>query len=129
MEVIHTRCAGLDVHKQTVVACLRTQEGQGVRREVRRFATTTRALLQLADWLRETGCSHVAMEATGVYWKPVWHMLEGEFELVLANPAHIRNVPGRKSDFNDAQWIADLLAQIRMCPRLPCRYPESSVSS
>jgi len=110
MEVIHTRCAGLDVYKQTMVACLRTQEGQEVRREVRRFATTTRALLQLADWLRETGCSHVAMEATGVYWKPVWHMLEGEFELVLANPAHIRNVPGRKSDFNDAQWIADLLA-------------------
>jgi transposase len=110
MEVIHARCAGLDVHKQTVVGCLRTQEGQEVRREVRRFATTTRALLQLADWLRETGCSHVAMEATGVYWKPVWHLLEGEFELVLANPAHIRNVPGRKSDFNDAQWIADLLA-------------------
>jgi transposase len=110
MEVIHTRCAGLDVHKQTVVACLRMQEGQGVRREVRRFATTTRALLQLADWLRETGCTQVAMEASGVYWKPAWHMLEGEFELVLANPAHIRNVPGRKSDFNDAQWIADLLA-------------------
>jgi transposase len=110
MEVIHARCAGLDVHKQTVVACLRMQQGQRVQREVRRFATTTRALLQLADWLRETGCTHVAMEATGVYWKPVWHMLDGEFELVLANPAHIRNVPGRKSELNDANWIADLLA-------------------
>jgi transposase len=110
MEVIHARCAGLDVHKQTVVACLRMQQGQRVQREVRRFATTTRALLQLADWLRETGCTHVAMEATGVYWKPVWHMLDGELELVLANPAHIRNVPGRKSDLNDAHWIADLLA-------------------
>jgi transposase len=110
MEVIHARCAGLDVHKQTVVACFRMQQGQRVQREVRRFATTTRALLQLADWLRETGCTHVAMEATGVYWKPVWHMLDGEFELVLANPAHIRNVPGRKSDLHDAHWIADLLA-------------------
>jgi transposase len=110
MEVIHTRCAGLDVHKQTVVACFRMQQGQQVQREVRRFATTTRALLQLADWLRETGCTQVAMEATGVYWKPVWHILDGEFELVLANPAHIRNVPGRKSDLNDAHWIADLLA-------------------
>lgn len=110
MEVIHARCAGFDVHQQTVVACLRMQQGPRVQREVRRFATTTRALLQLADWLRETGCTHVAMEATGVYWKPVWHMLDGEFELVLANPAHIRNVPGRKSDLNDAHWIADLLA-------------------
>jgi transposase len=81
-----------------------------VHREVRRFATTTRGLLELADWLRETGCTHAAMEATGVYWKPVWHVLEGEFELMLANPAHIRNVPGRKSDMKDASWIAELLA-------------------
>jgi transposase len=110
MEVIHAQCAGLDVHQQTVVACFRMQQGQRVQREVRRFAATTRALLQLADWLREVGCTQVAMEATGVYWKPVWHMLEDQFELVLANPAHIRNVPGRKSDLNDAQWIADLLA-------------------
>jgi transposase len=100
----------LDVHKESVVACSRVQEGATVRREVRRFATTTRALLELADWLRAAGCSHIAMEATGVYWKPVWHVLEGEFELVLANPAHIRNVPGRKSDQNDANWIAELLA-------------------
>jgi transposase len=110
MEVIHERCAGLDVHKETVVGCLRVRERGRVRREVRRWATTTAELLKLGDWLRQAGCTHVAMEATGVYWKPVWHMLEGEFELLLANPAHIRNVPGRKSDINDATWIADLLA-------------------
>src|SRR5215472_4862911 len=81
-----------------------------VRQEVRRFATTTAGLLELAEWLRQAGCTHVAMEATGVYWKPVWHILEGDFELVLANPLHIRNVPGRKSNVNDATWIADLLA-------------------
>jgi len=110
MEVVHERCAGLDVHKETVVGCARVAEGDAVRREVRRFATTTAGLLELADWLRQAGCTHVAMEATGVYWKPVWHILEGESELVLANPLHIRNVPGRKSDINDATWIADLLA-------------------
>jgi transposase len=110
MEVIHECCAGLDVHKETVVACLRSRERGRVRREVRRWATTTAELLKLAEWLRQAGCTHVAMEATGVYWKPVWHILEGEFELLLANPAHIRNVPGRKSDVNDATWIADLLA-------------------
>jgi transposase len=91
--------------------------GQGVVRkvskathEVRRFATTTQGLLELADWVQTSACTHVAMEATGVYWKPVWHVLEGHAELVLANAAHIRNVPGRKSDVNDAVWIADLLA-------------------
>jgi transposase len=93
-----------------VVGCLRVRERGRVRREVRRWATTTAELLKLGDWLRQAGCTHVAMEATGVYWKPVWHMLEGEFELLLANPAHIRNVPGRKSDINDSTWIADLLA-------------------
>src|ERR1700676_2218218 len=89
MEVIHERCAGLDVHKETVVACLRVRERGQVRREVRRWATTTAELLELGDWLRQAGCTHVAMEATGVYWKPVWHVLEGEFELILANPAYI----------------------------------------
>ena len=110
MEVIHKRCAGLDVHKENVVGCVRVRELGEVRHEVRRFATTTAGLLELGDWLRQAGCTHVAMEATGVYWKPVWHVLEGEFELILANPLHIRNVPGRKSDVNDATWIADLLA-------------------
>ena len=110
MEVIYECCAGLDVHEETVVGCSRVRERGRVRREVRRWATTTAELLKLGDWLRQAGCTHVAMEATGVYWKPVWHMLEGEFELLLANPAHIRNVPGRKSDINDATWIAHLLA-------------------
>jgi transposase len=109
MEVLYPRCAGLDVHKDTVVACVRcVSEPQ--RREVRTFRTTTRELFELADWLESHGCTHIAMEATGVYWKPVWHLLEGRFELVLANAQHIRNVPGRKTDVNDAMWIADLLA-------------------
>lgn len=78
--------------------------------EVRTFSTMTSGLLELSQWLESHGCTHVAMEATGVYWKPVWHLLEGSFELVLANAQHIRNVPGRKTDVNDAMWIADLLA-------------------
>jgi transposase len=110
MEVLYPRCAGLDVHKKTVVAAVRIAEGQRVRTEVRRFATTTTALLALGDWLAAEAVTHVAMEATGVYWKPVWHVLEDAVELVLANAAHIRQVPGRKTDVNDAQWIADLLA-------------------
>jgi transposase len=110
MEVLYSRCAGLDVHQASVVACVRIAKGGRASHEVRTFETTTRGLLALADWLREAGCTQVAMESTGVYWKPVWHVLEGEFELVLANATHIRNVPGRKTDVNDAMWIADLLA-------------------
>jgi len=109
MDVLHERCAGLDVHKDIVVACARSQGG-GVRYATAEFATTTSGLLVLADWLEEHRCTQVAMEATGVYWKPVWHMLEARFELLLVNPAHARNVPGRKSDVNDAHWLADLLA-------------------
>lgn len=110
MEVIFARCAGLDVHKQTVVACVRIAEGGTPRQEVQTFATTTSGLLALADWLESFGVQQVGMEATGVYWKPVWHILEGHFELVLANAAHVKNVPGRKTDVNDAMWLADLLA-------------------
>jgi transposase len=110
MEVLHPKCAGLDVHKDMVMACARTAEGGGIQQEVRSFATTTRGLLELSEWLVDAGCTHVAMEATGVYWKPVWHVLEGSFELLLANAQHVRNVPGRKSDVNDAMWLADLLA-------------------
>jgi len=110
MKVLHARCAGLDVHKDEVVACVRLAEGGDATHDVRRFATTTRGLLELADWVQACACTHVAMEATGVYWKPVWHVLESHAELVLANAAHIRAVPGRKSDVNDAVWIADLLA-------------------
>ena len=110
MEVLHSRCAGLDVHKDSVVACVRIHQGVGAEHTVRSFGTTTTELLALHDWLAEFGCTHVAMEATGVYWKPVWHVLEGGFVLVLANAMHIKNVPGRKTDVNDATWIADLLA-------------------
>jgi transposase len=110
MKTLHRRCAGLDVHSDTVVACVRLTVRTKVSHEVRRFSTATRDLLELAAWLTERGVTHVAMEATGIYWKPVWHILEGRFELVLANAAHIRNVPGRKSDVNDAVWISDLLA-------------------
>ena len=112
MEVLYPRCAGLDVHSRCVNACVRIAAGRKVTTEHREFATTTAGLLELAAWLTEAGCTHVAMEATGVYWKPVWHVLEDEesFTLVLANAQHIRNVPGRKSDRNDAAWIADLLA-------------------
>ena len=111
MEVLYPRCAGLDVHKATVVAAVRLVAGGEVTREVRTFATTTAGLLELAAWLAENGCTHVVMEATGVYWKPVWHVLaEGGFALVLANAAQVRNVPGRKTDVGDAAWLAELLA-------------------
>lgn len=111
MEVIHPRCAGLDVHKDTVVASARLAAGSEVRVEVQTFATTTTGLLALSAWLAERGCTHVAMEATGVYWKPVWHVLEevAGFELLLVNPAHFRNLPGRKTDVKDSEWLAQLL--------------------
>lgn len=111
MDILHPHCAGLDVHKETVVACLRRMVDGRVEREVRTFKTTTKELLALSEWLASEGCTHIAMEATGVYWKPVWHILsDGDFELVLANAAHVKNVPGRKTDVNDAAWLADLLA-------------------
>jgi len=110
MEVLYPRCAGLDVHAKNVVACVRIASGATVTYEHRTVSTNTRGLLDLADWLTAHGVTHVAMEATGVYWKPVWHVLEDHVTLVLANAMHIRNIPGRKSDKNDATWIADLLA-------------------
>jgi transposase len=111
MNVMFERVAGLDVHKAMVVATIRVISGGKVSRECRTFETTTSALLDLLGWLTESCCTHVAMEATGVYWKPVWSILgDGDFELILANAAHIKNVPGRKTDVNDATWIADLLA-------------------
>lgn len=111
MEVMHQRVGGLDVHKQNVVACIRVQQGGKAQRTCQTFETTTAGLLNLLAWLKTERCSHVAMEATGVYWKPVWAILnDGDFELVLANAAHIKAVPGRKTDVNDAMWIADLQA-------------------
>src|SRR3954452_21803638 len=110
MEVLHTCCCGLDVHKETVVACLIHSEAQGQRRkEIRTFGTMTTALQVLADWLRAAGCTHVALESTGVYWQPVYNLLEAQFTVVVVNAAHIKAVPGRKTDVKDAEWIADLL--------------------
>src|SRR6201988_1020799 len=111
MELRHARCCGLDVHKDSVVACVRLVCDGKVTTEVRTFGTTTAELLRLSAWLAENECTHVAMEATGVYWKPVWHILDdGEFVLILANAAHVKNVPGRKTDVNDALWLAELVA-------------------
>jgi transposase len=111
MDVMHERVAGLDVHKAMIVACVRLVSDGKVTRECQTFETTTVGLLSLLAWLTASGCSHVATEATGVYWKPVWNILsDGAFELILANAAHIKNVPGRKTDVNDATWIADLVA-------------------
>ena len=111
MDLLHARCAGLDVHKESVVACVRLVQDDEIKRIVRSFGTTTGQLFELAQFLAEHCVTQVAMEATGVYWRPVWHILEPEgLELVLGNAAHIRNVPGRKSDTNDAVWLADLVA-------------------
>lgn len=110
MEVLYEKCAGLDVHKDLIVACLRTASGGRGEYEIRKFGTTTAELFALSSWLKERGATHVAMEATGVYWKPVWNILSDSFELVLGNARRMRNVPGRKSDVNDATWISDLLA-------------------
>jgi transposase len=110
MEVLYPRCAGVDVHAETVVAVVRIAEGSRVTREAQRYGTTTRELLRLEEWLKGFGVTHVGMEATGVYWKPVWHVLEEHFALVLGNAREIRNVPGRKTDMNDATWLADLVA-------------------
>jgi transposase len=111
MDVIVERCAALDVHKKTVMAAVRTPGAQRSRRQVvREFSTFTDALVALRDWLIAERVTQVAMEATGVYWKPVWHVLESaEFELMLVNPAHVKNVPGRKTDVSDAAWLAQLL--------------------
>src|ERR1039457_3135205 len=111
MEVLHAHCAGLDVHKDSVVACVQHRGDGKETTGVKTFKTTTQELMALSDWLSAEGATHIAMEATGVYWKPVWHILaDGEFELVLANAAHVKNVPGRKTDVNDAMWLTDLMA-------------------
>ena len=110
MQVVYERCAGLDVHKKTVVACRVGPKAEGGwQEETRTFGTMTGDLLSLSDWLKAGGVSHVAMESTGVYWKPVHNILEGEFEVLVVNARHIKFVPGRKTDVKDAQWIAQLL--------------------
>ena len=110
MEVLHRKCAGLDVHAAFVTVCARLVRRRKVVYDEARFETTTRDLLALAAWLEARGITHVMMEATGVYWKPVWHILEPSFTLQLANAHEVRNMPGRKSDASDARWLSDLLA-------------------
>src|SRR5436309_13680838 len=110
MQIIHRCCCGLDVHKKLIVACLISLNEAGeFQKEIRHFPTMTKDILALADWLTSAGCTHVAMESTGVYWRPIWNLLEGQFELLLVNAQHIKAVPGRKTDIKDAEWIADLL--------------------
>jgi transposase len=111
MEVVHFRCCGLDVHKDTVVACVRRSDPDGrVDEQVRTFATTTAGLLELGDWLVDQQVTIAAMESTGVYWKPVWNLLEGRLELMLVNAREVKQLPGRKTDVKDSQWIAQLLS-------------------
>jgi transposase len=110
VETIFPRVSGLDVHKAQVTACVRVPGPDGERAcEVREFPTTVSGLLSLADWLRSFGVTDVAMEATGVYWQPVWHILEDDFQLMLVNARHVKNVPGRKTDVADAQWLCQLM--------------------
>ncbi len=110
MEVIYKRCCGLDVHKEIVVACLLIWEGGKVHKEIRTFLTMTSGLVVLHDWLQAHRVTHVAMESTGIYWRPVFNLLEGSFTVLLVNAAHIKTVPGRKADVKDCEWIADLLS-------------------
>ena len=110
MEVVHARCAGLDVHKKSVYGCVISCEPNGDKRQEKRsFGTMTRDLLSLTDWLKQHEVTHVVMEATGVYWRPIWAILEGQFNLMLVNPQHVKAIPGRKTDAKDCEWIAELL--------------------
>ena len=110
MQVVYTHCAGLDVHKKTVVACRNKPKGKKeVEQEVKTFGTTTPDLQELVEWLKEWDCTNVAMESTGDYWKPIYNLMEGEFEVLLTNAQHVKYVPGRKTDVNDAEWLTDLL--------------------
>ncbi len=106
MDIVVENGCGIDVHKETVVACIK---GKEVKREVRTFSTMTNELLKLKEWLKEEGITHVAMESTGVYWKPVFNILEDSFEVILVNARHIKNVPGRKTDVKDSEWLCKLL--------------------
>jgi hypothetical protein len=109
MEVLYSRCCGLDVHKASVSACVLVREETRTHKKYGRFAAMTAGLNELAHWLHELGVTHVAMESTGVYWKPVWNVLEGQFHLLSVNAQHVKNVPGRKTDVKGSEWIAELL--------------------
>src|SRR6266700_1723141 len=111
MQVVYERCAGLDVHKRTVVVCAITSDAQSQQcRERRTFSTMTSDLLRMRDWLKEREISHVAMESTASFWKPIFNSLEGHLEVLVVNAQHLKAVPGRKTDTKDAEWIADLRA-------------------
>jgi len=117
MEVIYTNCCGIDVHKKSISACCRRMGTNGeVRKEFMHCGTMTRDILKLSDWMKSAGVTHVALESTGVYWKPVWNILEGIFDVILVNAKHIKQVPGRKTDMKDCEWIAQLL-QFGLLPR------------
>jgi transposase len=131
MEVIHPYCAGLDVHKKTVVACMITPHAKsGWHKEIQTFTTMTGELLKLSDWLTSKGCTHVAMESTGEYWKPIFNILESSFEVMLVNAQHIKAVPGRKTDVKDASvdcttaaaWIATTQFYSANCPAKLARF-------
>ena len=107
MQVVHEVCCGLDVHKKSVTACVLRASGR--RRQTREFRTCTKDLLEMSDWLQSCGVTRVALESTGVYWKPVWNLLDGQFEVLLVKAQPIKAVPGRKTDQKDSEWIADLL--------------------
>jgi len=110
MQVVYTHCAGLDVHKKTVVACRNRPKGpKKIEQEVKTFGTSTPDLVELVEWLKEWECSNVAMESTGDYWKPIYNMMEEIFEVLLTNAQHVKHVPGRKTDVKDAEWLTDLL--------------------
>jgi transposase len=110
MQVLHPICAGMDVHKKDVKVCVVTRDSEGQRHEeVRTFCTMTRDLLAMRAWLQSQGSTVIAIESTGVYWKPIFNLLEGDFTVLLVNPAHIKQVPGRKTDVKDCRWIAELL--------------------
>jgi transposase len=112
MRVLYQRCCGLDVHKESVMACVLTPEGK----QIRKFGTMTKDLLMLSDWLATFQVTHVAMESTGVFWQPIYNLLEEEFTVWVVNARHVKNVPGRKTDIKDAEWIADLLRHGLLSP-------------
>ena len=128
MQIVHTHCAGLDVHKKTVVVCCRIVSPDGTATtHVRTFSTMTAGVLALVDWLLSLGITHVALESTGEFWKPLYNLLEGSFTVLVVNAAHIKHVPGRKTDVKDAEWIAELLAHGLLRPSFVPEAPQRAL--
>jgi transposase len=122
---MHARCAGLDVHKKTVVACVMISQADGsVEKQIATFGTMTPDILAMSDWLKGYGVTHAAMESTGVYWRPIYQLLEGQFTLLVANAQHIKRMPGRKTDVEDAEWLADLLRHGLIAPSFVPAQPQ-----